>query len=429
MKQVKGLVILLVVQFRMALQFDRLGSQFADFVSDPTSESSTAWATENNLKVSHTPSIHGVKYHIVRYDRSKFGSDEDQVEMPDAIRLLRSVIIANGRIVSVCLPKCVDSSTIGSGNETLLSHTVMEEGPMVNVFYVSNDERIKDKEDNEQFGWQIATRSVIGARNSYYDDEDGKKITFREMFLEAMPDNLFASLDRNLCYSFVVRHPKNRDVYYESKPRLVLAAVFGPSNGYMTWSYCNNTVNHIEVTNVQSVESSSDQECLGTTKLYVNSDGALVRTKTISEDYPNLRKLRGTQSKLLFHYLALRKQRGAVGQYLARYPEHSVVFDAYRNQIHSFTKDLYRSYIGCYVKREKPLGEYDGKFKQHMYNIHESFKQKRESDHNCRTQMSDVIQYVNTLAPAQLMYVLNWEHHADRHQRSQEANSSNNMEQ
>jgi len=445
----------------MALQFESLGSQFADFVSDPTSEASVAWADANHLKVSHTPSLHGVNYHIVRYDRSKFGSDMEQIDMPNAIRMLRSVIIANGRIVSVSLPKCLDSSTIGNNNETLvcptiipisnclivrlpkcldsstignnnetlLSHTIMEEGPMVNVFYVSNDDRIKDEDDNEQFGWQIATRSVIGARNSYYDDEYGNKVTFREMFLEAMPENLFSSLNRNCCYSFVIRHPKNRDVYHESKPHLLLTAAFCPSNEFMTWNWCYNQTLCEGVSNVQSVNTSSDNRYLGTTKLYVNSDGGLVRTKTISEDYPNLRKLRGTQPKLLFHYLALRKQRGVVGQYLTRYPEHSVVFDAYRNLIHSFTNELYKSYIGCYVKRERPLGQYDGKFKQHMYNIHESFKQKRESVHNCRTQMSDVIQYVNNLEPAQLMYVLNWERHADKHQRRQEAGSSDNMEQ
>jgi len=412
----------------MSLQFEKLGSQFADFVSDPTSEASLAWAEANHLKVSHTPSIHGVKYHIVRYDRSKYGSDEGQVEMPDNIRLLRSVIIANGRIVSVCLPKCVDNSVISQDGYTLVSDTVMEEGPMVNVFYVSSDERIQNEEDNEQFGWQIATRSVIGARNSYYDDEDGKKVTFRDMFLECMPDNLFSTLDRRLCYSFVVRHPKNRDVYHETDPHLVLVAAFRPSDDYMRWDYVDVPLNHCygsQVVSLTVVENESQQTSsgvLGTSRLYRDSNGNLVRTKNISADYPTLRKLRGTQPKLLFHYLALRKQRGAVSQYLTRYPYHSVTFDAYRKQVHSFSNELYKSYFDCYVRKEKPLGEYDARYKQHMFNIHENYKQQRATSMNCRTRMSDVIQYVNGLAPAQLMYVLNWERHADRHKRRTEAN-------
>lgn len=407
----------------MSLQFEKLGSQFADFVSEPTSEASLAWAEANHLKVSHTPLINGVKYHIVRYDRSKYGSDEGQVEMPDNIRMLRSVIIANGRIVSVCLPKCVDDCVIGHDEHKLISNTIMEEGPMVNVFYVSDDERIQNEEDKEQFGWQMATRSVIGARNSYYDDEDGKKVTFRDMFLECMPENLFDTLDRNLCYSFVVRHPKNRDVYHETDPHLVLVATFRPSMGNMKWEYLDVPLKHYYGSQVVSVRAAVDCgqqtsiEALGTSKLYSDSNGNLVRTKSISAVYPTLRKLRGTQPKLLFHYLALRKQRGAVSQYLARYPYHSVTFDAYRKQVHSFSNELYKLYFDCYIRKEKPLSEYDARYKQHMYNIHENFKQQKATSMNCRTRMSDVIQYVNGLAPAQLMYVLNWDRHTNRHTR------------
>jgi hypothetical protein len=415
----------------MSLQFEKLGSQFADFVSDPTSEDSVAWAEANHLKVSHTPSIHGVTYHIVRYDRTKFGSEEGQVPMPDDIRMLRSVIIATGRIVSVCLPKCVSSDTIDDSHE-LMSNTIMEEGPMVNVFYMPNDDRIQDEEDKEQFGWQIATRSVIGARNSYYDDEDGKKVTFRDMFLEAMPNDLFTTLDRRLCYSFVVRHPKNRDVYYESHPHLVLVASFQPSTDFMRWDYLQTPLDHsygnqlVSLSRVNDNDSQSLNDVLGSSRVYRDANGNLIRTKAISEDYPNLRKLRGTQSKLLFHYLTLRKQRGAVGQYLARYDYHGVAFEAYRQQIHAYTNQLWQSYVQCYVRREKPLGQYDGRFKQHMYNIHAKFKQQRQTDAHCKTRMSDVIQYVNSLAPAQLMYVLNWDRHANRHTRRSD---SGDMEQ
>ena len=421
----------------MSLQFEKLGSQFADFVSDPTSEASLAWAEANHLKVSHTPSIHGVNYHIVRYDRSKYGQGDGQIEMPESIRLLRSVIIANGRIVSVCLPKCIDSSVISEADHKLLSSTVMEEGPMVNVFYVPNDERIQDQDDKEQFGWQMATRSVIGARNSYFDDEVGNKVTFREMFLECMPENLFDTLDRNLCYSFVVRHPKNRDVYHEKEPHLVLAASFRPSADHMRWDYLETPLNHcynsqmLSLTEVGVNDYQESIRALGTTRLYCDRNGDLVRTKSISEDYPGLRKLRGTQPKLLFHYLTLRKQKGAVSQYLTFYPYHGVTFDAFRQQVHRFTNELYNSYCNCYIRKAKPLSEYDGRYKQHMYNIHENFKQlrqSRQSDPTIRTRMSDVIQYVNGLAPAQLMYVLNWERHANRPRPQAQEPCENNME-
>ena len=74
------------------------------------------------------------------------------------------------------------------------------------------------------------------------------------------------------------------------------------------------------------------------------------------------------------------------------------------------------------MKHSKPLSEYDGRYKQHMYNLHTAFK-------NTKTPqlIPEVIRYVNTLPPAQLMFSLNWEHRPRRQpqpQAQQPTNSS-----
>lgn len=414
---------------QVTLDFQSLGADFTAFVADPTSETGSQWCEKNGIKVSHTPSINGNNYHIVRYDKSRYGSNEGQLTMNDSIRLLRSIIISNGEIVCVSLPK--SSGTIdnadgvkGGGGWSYVSY--MEEGPMVNVFYMSNDSRIKSVEDKEQFGWQISTRSVFGAKNSYFDDDNGNKVTFRQMFLEAMPNNLFDSLDRNCCYSFVVRHPKNRDVFKVDKPHLLHVATFSKVNSNsLEWRLCDNIDDLPDgVVNPEAVcDSVLKSDFLGTT-LITNVDGQLRRWKTINEEYKNLRKLRGTQPKLLFHYLALRKQKGAIGKYLNSYPEHSVIFSGYRERIHSFTNELGKNYFNCYVLHSAPLASFDGKYKQHMYNLHTQYKETRRNINS-----NAVITYVNSLAPAQLMYVLNWERHASRHNNKTniKQNSEDNM--
>lgn len=380
----------------MSLDYRRLGQDFAAFVADPTCESSVAYANSKGLKVSHTQAIRGVRYHIVRYDKARYGDDvegDQKLEMTDEIAMLRSIIIANGRIVCVALPKSTRSMDDAPNDRV----SAMLEGPMVNAFYL-RDDGCTTSEDVDGLGWQITTRSVIGARNSYFDDEEGRKMTFRDMFLEAMPESEFRNLDRNSCYSYVVRHPKNRDVFPATSAHLVMVARFRTEDDGWTWTYEAPAV---------PITTDFDVHPMGRTGVWADSDGNLVRAKQLNEEYKSLRKLRGTQPKLKFHYLSLRKQRGAVGQYLARYPEHSVVFSAYRDQIHQFTKELQANYWDCYVRHTKPLREYDGRYKQHMFNLHTAFKD------NGRPQLlHEVIRYVNGLAPAQLMFGLNWEHRA-----------------
>ena len=78
------------------VDFRRLGDDFAAFVADPTSETSVAYAERIGLKVSHTRDIRGKRYHIVRYDKKKYASDDEtppSLRMTDEVSMLRSVII------------------------------------------------------------------------------------------------------------------------------------------------------------------------------------------------------------------------------------------------------------------------------------------------------------------------------------------------
>jgi hypothetical protein len=397
------------------MDFSVLGNDFASFVSDPTSSTSVAWAAANNVLVSHTPEINGVRYHVVRYNRK-------HKEITDPVGLLRSIIIQDGRIVSVSLPKSrqqdMDTNKDDdnySGSES----TIMYEGPMMNLFYNSKDSRItaaNDRADVENYGWQMSTRSVFGGRNSFYEDEAGNKLTFRNMFLEAMPETLLASLNRNRCYSFVIRHPANRDVYPASSPSLVLIASFEQqlSNNNMVWDYYSPT--HSSHENINKICHSACEPLtttdvapnnrLGVNTVWFAKDGTFYRSKEIEDGYVKKRLVRGSQPKLLFHYLTLRQTRGAVAGYLKNYPEHRQVFDGFRDRIHNFTNELYANYWACFVKKTKNYADSESKFKKPMVCLHQQFKSS-----NIPHGKHSIVQYVNNLPVPQLMYLLNWEKH------------------
>lgn len=411
------------IQPKCFMDFSVLGNDFASFVSDPTSSASVAWAAANNVLVSHTPEINGVRYHVVRYNRKC-------KEITDQVGLLRSIIIQDGRIVSVSLPKSRQPHTDnGDDNYVGSESTVMCEGPMMNLFYNPKDSRItpaNDRSDVENYGWQMSTRSVFGGRNSFYEDEAGNKLTFRNMFLEAMPETLLASLNRNRCYSFVIRHPANRDVYPASAPSLVLIASFEQqlSNNNMVWDYyspthsshehinqicqsaCESLATNDNVSGNDNGNQRASNNRLGVNTVWFAKDGTFYRSKVSEEDYVKKRLVRGSQPKLLFHYLTLRQTRGAVAGYLKNYPEHRQVFDGFRDRIHNFTNELYANYWACFVKKSKNYADSESKFKKPMVCLHQQFKST-----NIPHGKHSIVQYVNNLPVPQLMYLLNWEKH------------------
>jgi hypothetical protein len=130
------------------------------------------------------------------------------------------------------------------------------------------------------------------------------------------------------------------------------------------------------------------------------------RCKIRNPVYEEVRKLRGNQPKLQYQYLSLRKE-GKVSSFLKYYPENKKDFTMFREQLHNFTKYLYKNYVSCYIEKTKPLINYPEQFRTHMYHIHQIYlttlKEKKQHVTN-----TVVINYVNNLHPNLLMYCLNY---------------------
>ena len=59
--------------------------------------------------------------------------------------------------------------------------------------------------------------------------------------------------------------------------------------------------------------------------------------------------------------------------FLKYYPECKGEFSQFREQMHMFTNTLYKNYVSCYIKKEKPLIEFSSQYRTHMFKIHEQF--------------------------------------------------------
>ena len=343
--------------------------------------------------------------------------------------LFRSVIIDPLRNEIVCFspPKSIPFDNFVKNNT--LEHcnlTKFHEGTMINLFF--------NKYTSE---WEIATRSNIGGNYKFYKDT---KSTFRQMFLEAMI-NIgleFSMLKKNYSYSFVLQHPGNRIVVPINTMKLILTNVymFKDFKVYEIQSSFFNTeqkeegaaldllgdvISPVEeiskekyTDNIHSDEgwekikedySRMDIEytCVGI-QIYNSHTGH--RTKLRNPSYEHVKRLKGNNPKIQFQYYNLRKS-GKVREFLQYYPEYKSEFSKLREELHSWTNQLWENYKECFVKKIRKLDSYPFQFRPHLYKLHQLYLNTlREIGYYISK--DQVIKYINDLPSARLMFAVNY---------------------
>ena len=115
-----------------------------------------------------------------------------------------------------------------------------------------------------------------------------------------------------------------------------------------------------------------------------------------------MRRLRGNQPKLEYHFLALRKEN-KTDEYLKYYDEDAPFFNIYNKKLNEFSNILLIHYIDCFIKKTRHLREFPFEYKSHLYQIHENYKQTREKI--CKRVVNE---YVERLEVPRLMFSLNY---------------------
>jgi len=360
----------------------------------------------NLLKVKSVVSHNSkIQYNIVSYNKDMLTAD-----LISTYGKYRSVIINEaGAVVGFAPPKSIAAETFMAThpiNENMVAEEFVE-GTMLNVFFNAGV-------------WEVATKQTIGANVRFYTNNVD---TFYSMFLDAMQTTglTLDMLDKKNSYSFVLQHPKNRIVVPFQNATLYLVAVYqitfveetnmydivnvdmSPELAlcvktpaiYYGWKTHEDLIQHYASIN-------TPYQCLG---FMMRDPITGERAKIRNPVYERVRRLRGNQPKLMYHYLCLRKQ-GEVGEFLNYFPEHKAAFASYRNQMHAFTQNIFQCYIQCYMKKANPLSEFPPQYRPHMFNLHKTYIEVLKERNQHITKVF-VIAYVNSLHPSQQMYWLN----------------------
>ena len=335
--------------------------------------------------------------------------------------IMKSLIFtSDNKLISFCPPKS-HSCEMFAEMFTELSLLQVEEfvdGTMVNLFW-----------DPSRDEWDINTRRKLGANNYYYTYTNNyHQPTFRNMFYDtAAACGLdIAQLDRSYVYSFVLCHPENRLVTKVESPRLVLVEVYKLNSivgvDVASTYYTVEVIDRQFIMNTDILKKSSvstprqylSVSCFADVMRIVNEmshsseilKGLIVRdpttnarTKFVTDSYNKIMfDYKNNCADMRFMYLSMRANN-TVSSYLTHFPEHTELFEYYHNLLCDYTHFLYALYIECYVKKTKPLAEYPVHVKTHMFNLHKTYKARREvvMDKKCSIALFDAMTYVNNL--------------------------------
>jgi hypothetical protein len=359
-----------------------------------------------------------------RYVVLKYNKDRLNEENVNTLGLYRSVVITNEenpQLVVFSPPKSVSySKFVETHSPTECVAQEFIDGTMINVFW-----------DDVELQWEIATRSHVGADNKFFMVPQDPKVdpstglTFKEMFMSTI---FFVGLDLNIlnkrrCYSFVLQHPHNRIVCPVPSPKLYLIECYLISDASIVSLEISKLKDDFKGTMVEfprTYEFNSYEELeerfasknprnptpYNVLGIVVKHPSTGERTKVRNPNYLYVKNLRGNNPRLDYRYVELRKE-GRVSEFLRYFPEFSEYFLEYRKRIHTFTNQLYRNYVDCFILKKNKLSYFTAPYRNHMYKLHELYI-NTYSKMNKRIDKSETINYVNQLSVTWLLYCMNF---------------------
>jgi len=423
-----------------------------------------SWCLEQGMTVNYSKTSSGEVFYTLKYDRAKL-TDEQYA----SLGRFRSVVFDQyGKICCVAPPKMLklteslSSAEVNSAGGHLHAEEFIE-GVMFNLFfhgekwYVATKscvgevsyQHMKDAPNGETPALDHDTE-CDGVDNKHSSSSTFQKLSVQEVLRRRICDTLslltngLDSAPKKYCYSFVLQHPKNQIVVEVSVPKLFLVAVYELSE-LASGDSSSPGVNSIRIerdifstaftgsvfhmpSGLTCVADSTDDTSATFTphtvddycKMYGSNDtrgsslpGVVFRDadtgfcyKKRNPKYESVKKRKGVELKLLTQYLYLRKER-TIDEYLVHHPHNNRTFNEFRERLHDYTSRLYSAYIDHYVKKDnKPLKEYDRELRTHMYKLHYDVFLATMKASGAFVTKHSVINYVNSLAPAQQLACL-----------------------
>jgi len=246
--------------------------------------------------------------------------------------------------------------------------------------------------------WNMATTRCINASDAFWYSNKSFETLFRECH-----DLDYDKLNKNYCYSFVIRHSENRIVADYTDNSLVHVLTRDMS----TKTY--DIVDHdIGVNKPVELNFNNSNEVLEMVKNSDRTDieGIFIRyenkhLKLKFDSYMNIKKLRNNTRDLFFEYIE-NKVADKVDVYKTTFPEFEYDINYYESILGDLIKKLHRLYMEVHVEKTRLIKVVDRSFHRHLYNLHG--KHIKEKTKITREVVSD---FLYKLDAKQIMHLIN----------------------
>jgi hypothetical protein len=341
--------------------------------------------------------------HVRKYDELglflvKYNKNTSDMENSD-VQKCRGLVgeVATGNLV--CLPpiKSIECDKFMDIVGTELNDVSIEEfidGTMINLFYFGNE-------------WHISTRSNIGANCRWYSQKH-----FSELFEESNTLD-FDMLEKQMTYTFVLRHPENRIVTSYTEPSITLVAARKIVDGQVIdhdifeigEALKINVPTRYDMTTIDEIISFTERQDFQFQGIVLKN--GLLRTKIRNPNYNYARNLRGNSQNLKFLYFDLRKNQ-FVQEYLRFFPEYTETFEEYNKEYTELLNMVFNNYQNFHVKKlVKSIKDMDYVTRPFCYELHGEYKKNKGGNNYFKITRQFVSNFMNELPPARIVYALN----------------------
>jgi len=325
---------------------------------------------------------------------------------------MRSVILSGNesQLLSFSLPKSVSINSFKEKydglNDPKFIITEIIEGTMINLWW-----------DLEQDKWEISTKKAVSGNYTYFKNPLVKKQkTFKEMFIDVVggfesPEfDEAANLNKNLFYSFVLKHPENHIVHTVLRPTLYLVAVYEktgdwevkyiPQTVFMKWNILpksniqfpklieniltyENLYTEIEKQNVKtrnaisnfstpnSINNVDENETNYTMGFMITDTETGTRTKIENNVYKYFKELRGNHPSYKYKYYELIFSN-RLAEFIYFFPQYTDLFVKFEEEFNTFVNSIYWYYVNKYILKKTDIssGNIPYQYSFHINHLH-----------------------------------------------------------
>jgi len=332
---------------------------------------------------------------IVRYEK---GTSDFKVSH---VKLFRSVVwdIEHNCPISVTPFKSEEGESIPTNPTTEYSIETFMDGVLIGQFWNGTS-------------WTIHTRTVLGGNCRYYSQKP-----FKTLFHEASPTGLSETLDKTVCYSWILQHPENRIVCDIRSPRIILVG----ANRIQT----DGTVVPLSPSDLDSLKDYLPKQHSFPTwdavrarllewneRYHHNFKGFAIREvstgkrwKVRTESYNKVRMMRTNTPRLDFIWLSQWKAH-TLQAYLRIYPEEKRQSDVVLHRLKAVTHELFQLYTAKFKARSVP--EIPAKFRGILHSMHQHYYNVLKPAGKTLT-FHEAVDWMNQRDIPQMLFLVNYE--------------------